>query len=112
MLDGSVSPDCTVVVLSVKFGKVDGGLLDDSEDGPVVLLNAGVIMELNQMFLGRLGVMVDVSGTDGGGIGKDPLVADGKSTSNVLHYLGIVKADHQVDHIGIASIFADIVAFP
>ena len=112
MLDGSVSPDCAVVVLPVKLGRVDGGLLDDSEDGPVMLLNPGVIMELNLVIFVRLGVMVDCSGMDGRGKGKDPLVAAGQSTRNVLHNLSIVQVDHQVDHIGSASIDADVVAFP
>ena len=112
MLDSSVSPDGAVVVLSVKLGIIDCGLLDDSEDGPVVLLDAGVIMELNQMFLVRLGVVVDVSRTDSRGIGEDPLIADGKSARGVLHYLSIIKVDHHVDHIRSASVSADVVAFP
>ena len=112
MLDGSVSPDGAVVVLSVKFGRVDGCFLDDFYDNPVQLNVPCFILELNQMFLVRLGVLVDISGTDGRGIGKDPLIADGHSPHGVLHNLGIVQVDHQVDHIRHASILADVVAFP
>ena len=112
MLNSSISLDGAVVVLSVKLGIVDGGLLDDSEDGPVVLLNAGVIMELNFVFFVRLNVVVDVIGLDGRGQGKDPLIAKGLSPHSILHDLSIIKVDHHVDHITSVSISADVVAFP
>ena len=112
MLNGSVSPDCAVIVLSIKSCIVDGCFLDDFKENPVQLNEPCFILELNLMVFVRLIIVVDFSGPDGRGKGKDPLVAAGQPTSNVLNNLGIVKVDDQVDHIGIASILTDIVAFP
>ena len=79
MLDGSVSPNGAVVVLSVEFGTCDSSFLDNLDDDSIEPDVSRLAIELDLVMILEVRVLEVGNRSKRRSKGQDPLVAHGRS---------------------------------